>query len=879
MRKGRAILPAALVCVLVAVAFAAHAATRGDGTAEEVRLLLAAARGEAQSGRVVEAVQLYRRAAELDRSNLPARLELARLLARGAGTAAEAEALYREATALTPKDASLAVERANNLVIAGDAVNAILEYRRAFELDPENDAALDAFAEQTALIGGAGAAIERARGRLRKAPGDVATRLLLAEMLFSEGRLNESREQFALARRAAPGGVTALRGIVRACLTAADADCATEGTVALAARSKSFEQARVLRARLLLAAGRTDAALIALGANRVSATEVNDAETLDALADCYRVRGDAGNERAALEKLSLMVGARGFGVLGRLARSRAEAGDVEGARSSVDELLRAEPGNAVGRTGRGLLVTPDESEPAATLKAKLDKEGPEEDDTPPADNKTRPAEDARPLTNLAARRAARARDEGEAWLFWGQPARAVAPLREALNVWPSSPRLHLALGRALLQTGDAEGAIGELTALTSEGGAARADALLLVAQARESLRDPQHALTIYEYVLAQHPSHLPALQGQARAYGQMNRKGRAAAILSTLARLAPEETSIKAQLQSVLDSLGRTARTHPRTTDVAADARANTSGATRSPDGAAGPRASLEPLLDAGDTVRVKILGHDFDAPLKLDGGGRLWLDSKTPFAARCRTAEELREIIAQTLKPTAAGLLEVEVFELQGAPLVVAGAVNSPDSFRVKRPLDLQQSLMLASGTGESAGDVLFVLRGADSCAGDSTRAGTYGTRALTVIAYKRQEADEGTTTPAQPLGAGAVVYVPERDTAFVAGEVANPTTVNVQRGLMLTEAIRLAGGTTGAARRNNVRLSRLLPGGVSYREFILDLDAIEQRQIGDVMLRANDIVEVESEGVNETAMSTFARLLKALASSPAGAPAQGIR
>lgn len=785
-----------------------------------------------------------------------------------------AAAVYREAAALAPQDAS----RADKLADAGDAVNAILEYRRAFELDPENEAALDAFSRETARIGGAGAAIERARKRLKGASGDVATRLLLAEMLRSEGRLNEAREQFALARRSAPGSVMALRGIVRVCLLAADFDCAAEVIPLLAVRSKTFDQARAPRARFLLAEGRTEAALNALGANPAgAAVEARDAETLDVLADCYRARGEVEKERAALEKLSQLTGERDPDVLGRLARARAEAGESEAALSALAELLRADPGSAVGRLGRSLLVAPDAPEPAATLNAKLEKQS-AEDDTPSPEKKSQRGEVARPSANLAARRAARVRDEGEAALFWGQSARAVAPLREALSVWPSSPRLHLALGRALLQTGDAEGAIGELTALTTEGGAARADALLLVAQARESLRDPQHALLIYEYILARHPSDLSALQGQARAYGQMNRMGRAAAVLSTLARLAPEESSIREHLQSALDSLGRVARTPLRTSDIRPAARVETAG-LQDARGDSSSRASLEPLLGTGDTVRVKILGRVFAAPLKLDDDGRLWLDARTPFEARCRTAQELREVIARSLSPAAAGALEVEVVELQSAPLTVAGAVNSPGDFHVKRSLNLQQSLMLASGAAESSGDVLFVLRGVSPCSDEPTRTGRYGASTFGVTAYNLGEADEGLTTPAQPLGPGVVVYVPEHDTAFVAGEVARPAVINVQQGLTLTDAIRIAGGTTGGVRRDRVRLLRLLPGGVSYQEFILDLGEIERKQVGDVILRANDIVEIESAGSRAPSMSAFARLLQGLASPRGAIPADGSR
>jgi tetratricopeptide (TPR) repeat protein len=819
-----------LSCTLTICGAAAAGGGQGDAPTPP---LLPAPRRAAQSGRVAEAIQLYRRVVKLTPARPDALRELAGLLAGAGETRGEAERWYREAALLQPQDAALALERAANLAALGDTVNAILEYRRAFEAEPGNEAALRAFIEQTAKIGGAAAAIERARKKAAESPDDVATRLLLAELWLSEGRVKAAQDQFQSARRIAPDSLPALRGAVRACLAAQDFECAAKQLTQLAELTAG---APTERARLLLASRRPEAALQALAASQAGEAEAAPGvAALEVLADCYRARGDLRGEQSALEHLLRLPDAPTVSTLERLARARFDAGDRPAARAAIEQLLSLDPGNAVGLIGRRLLP-----------------------DAPPSgEGLTTPARQLTVRQNVAARRAARALAEGEAALFWQRPAEAVAPLRSALAEWPSSPRLRLALGQALLQTGDAEGAVKEFVSVIAEEGKERLDALMLLARAQEARGRPQHALSIYESVLARDSNHLPALHGQAEVNEQLGETGRVAAALSRIARRAPEDVVVRERLQAAFVALGRPAELNSPPRAHAADA--------------APAAAPVEPLLNVGDVVKIRIGGRAFGEALKIDERG--WLQiaaARTTLDARCRTTNEVGARIAQLLALTPAGVVEVEAVEFRRAPLTVAGAVYLPDDFYVKQPLDLRQSLLLAGGLQESAGQAVFVLRHACACPPRAPQPPDDAREGRVEVYDRRTAAAESTiasSSTAPRLGPGDFVYAPRQGEAFIAGEVVSPTLVAARGGLTLLRAVRQANGTTPTARRDYVRLLRLKPDRASFQEFILNLDEIERRQVGDVLLREGDVVEIPARGASEERLSAFARQLRRLA------------
>jgi polysaccharide export outer membrane protein len=91
-----------------------------------------------------------------------------------------------------------------------------------------------------------------------------------------------------------------------------------------------------------------------------------------------------------------------------------------------------------------------------------------------------------------------------------------------------------------------------------------------------------------------------------------------------------------------------------------------------------------------------------------------------------------------------------------------------------------------------------------------------------------------------------GDIISIPEADTFFVTGAVVKPGAYPMVQKITLTQAVALAGGVNGEGARNRVRLVREEPGKETRTETVFNMDEIHRRKIPDIVLRANDIVEV---------------------------------
>jgi tetratricopeptide (TPR) repeat protein len=786
--------------VVLASLVTAHAANDFN----DPQAVLSLARSLIQSGRAPEVKILYERAATVWPADVKLRRDFARLMAGDKATRAEASKAYSEAAALAPQDAELAAEFAAFLASSGDSVSSALQYRRAFGLDPRSEAALSGYVRQMSHLGASPVAIRQASESLSRSPGDLPGRLLLGGLLLSEARAGDALDQFSSALRADPNSRIAARGVAEAYLALGFYDHAE----LLFSQAKE-EAGRALadKARVLLASGRPEAALSVLSAG---AGEVEkEPEALVVLSDAYRALGDAARERATLEGLLSLHGRSHVSALERLARAYSEAGDKDASRALCDQLLQADPKNPVGTFCLVALGAPPDSPPLV--------------------------KDA----NTPQRRAGLDQEMGEAALFWGRPDEAAARLRRVLQQRPDSPRALLALGASLARAGDAAGAA---SAFAAAGDRGNLTALLGLAQAELQRGDAKGCAAVLRQALGYDADNFRAGLALAEAARRLGDDGRAVALLSDLARRAPESKSVRDSLRVALLALDRPYRSYAR-------------------DGEGAP-ASL--LLIPGDTVRVRVPGHAAsNAEASLDEFGLLRLPYLAdPIEARCMTADELGAEIERRGGAHLRGLpIEVAAVRLQRAALAVAGAVYTPGDFLVRKTLDLRESLMLASGTRPEAGRSVYVVRGAGTCGGDGQ-----------VEVYDRAASEEGRVRLERPLRAGDLVFVPEADAAFITGGVARPSVVAARGGLSLLRAVEGAGGTVEGARRDGVRLLRPLPDGNSYRQYTVDLGEIERERVGDVVLRPGDIVEVPA-GQTGGGLYSLGKLLKHVAAPSASA------
>jgi hypothetical protein len=91
-----------------------------------------------------------------------------------------------------------------------------------------------------------------------------------------------------------------------------------------------------------------------------------------------------------------------------------------------------------------------------------------------------------------------------------------------------------------------------------------------------------------------------------------------------------------------------------------------------------------------------------------------------------------------------------------------------------------------------------------------------------------------------------GDIINIPEASSAFVIGDVNHPTVVPLNKQIMLSRAIALAGGPTADAKSSRVRIVRYIDTKGGNTEIVVNLNDIYKNKREDVALRAGDIVQV---------------------------------
>ena len=269
--------------------------------------------------------------------------------------------------------------------------------------------------------------------------------------------------------------------------------------------------------------------------------------------------------------------------------------------------------------------------------------------------------------------------------------------------------------------------------------------------------------------------------------------------------------------------------------------------------------------IGAGDVLDIRVFNRpqlSRDA-VRVDGRGTIRMPLvEGEIQAACRTEAELaREIEALYLKYQRNPHVDVFVKEFQSQPVAVIGAVNLPGRFQLQRPMRLLELLTFAGGPSERAGARVQVAHAAapSPCA-PQPDAGEENAAEL-LSAYRLGETLRGVEQANPYVQPGDIVNLPEAEQAFVVGNVLRPTAIDLKEPVTVSRAIAMAGGTMPDTRRERVRVLRQTPGAADKQEILVDLRAVERRQAEDLVLQADDIVDVPTAGGK--------RLLRSLVSS----------
>jgi polysaccharide export outer membrane protein len=258
-------------------------------------------------------------------------------------------------------------------------------------------------------------------------------------------------------------------------------------------------------------------------------------------------------------------------------------------------------------------------------------------------------------------------------------------------------------------------------------------------------------------------------------------------------------------------------------------------------------------LIGPGDVLDIRVFGRPQltrDA-VRVDMRGMIRMPLiEEEVQVSCRSEASLAQYIsAQYLKYVRRPQVDVFIREYNSQPVAVVGAVNRPGRFQLQRQVRLLELLTFSGGPTERAGRTIQVAHAENSqhcenssgsADGDDTGLNAYG---LSDVLAGRDEANPF-------VRPGDVVSVLEADQVFVVGNVMRPSSIPLKEPLTISRAIAMSGGVLPYSKTNRIRIIRKPPDSAPQQEIVIDLKAIEKKHAEDIVLQANDIVDVPVSG-----------------------------
>lgn len=263
--------------------------------------------------------------------------------------------------------------------------------------------------------------------------------------------------------------------------------------------------------------------------------------------------------------------------------------------------------------------------------------------------------------------------------------------------------------------------------------------------------------------------------------------------------------------------------------------------------------------IGVGDVLKVVVTKQEL---LSLDGvrvsnEGAIRLPMlNEDIRAACMTEVELAESIAQKYKKY---VLEPQVYvsvqQFNSNPVALIGAVTAPGSFDIQRPTRLLELLAFVKGPAPNAGKTIQIIRTAADfqCADekivnlngdDSKRVETE--EILSVVLAETLKGNEDANPFVKAGDIISIAAADEPEEAYIIGNVVKPTSIKLTEPITLSKAIAMAGGSTKDAKIDKIKISRQDPKTLAKTEILINLKDINNDNKKDVLLQANDIIDV---------------------------------
>ena len=267
-------------------------------------------------------------------------------------------------------------------------------------------------------------------------------------------------------------------------------------------------------------------------------------------------------------------------------------------------------------------------------------------------------------------------------------------------------------------------------------------------------------------------------------------------------------------------------------------------------------------LVHYGDIIDVDVIGSlDFDWRGTLNPEGYLSGFDKIeePIYALCRSESDVAAAItAQYSKMLRDPKVAVRIIDRTNrAVALIDGAVKKPQRLQIRRPVNLNEIIVLAGGiTDRSSGEINIFrppsLNCFDKPAAGDLKNGTFvktsqgnGSSMLNIRISDLLSAKEGSNPQ---ILSGDIITVIEAQPIYILGGVNNPGQISSRTTTTLTRAIATAGGLSKDATQDKISIFRRT--GRESATIEIDLKRIKDNTVEDPELKPFDIVDVGQKG-----------------------------
>lgn len=265
--------------------------------------------------------------------------------------------------------------------------------------------------------------------------------------------------------------------------------------------------------------------------------------------------------------------------------------------------------------------------------------------------------------------------------------------------------------------------------------------------------------------------------------------------------------------------------------------------------------SDLRYRIGPGDILDIKVFNKpQFNREgVRVDPRGMIRMPLiKEEITAACQTEEQLETRITELLKEyIREPQVTVQIKEYQSEPVAVLGAVRAPSRFQLQRRVRLLELLTFVSGPTDNAGRTVQVVHTGPRVVCEASPSAREAESAASAIdSYQLTDTLRGDEKSNPYIQPGDVVSIAVADQVFVIGNVVHPTSIALTEPMTVSRAIAMAGGTAIDTKKTAIHIVRQTPGTTDKKEILVDLEAINHHKAEDVVLIANDIVDVPASG-----------------------------